>query len=260
MQNPFRPSAGAPPPELIGRAGLLDSGASKGSGAPRLLTIITGARGIGKTVMLGVAQDLARGHGWYVISETATTDLAGRLGESLRRLAEDLSDVSAVGGWQVIRSDLFRRLQEADSGLLITVDEIHAVGREDLAQIGAAFRYLTHSGLPVVLVVAGLPGEVSELLNSEPAEFLRQGDRIVLRNVAVADVESSFRRTFHAGRFEASAGAFRLAAEATDGYPFLIQLIGYFLWQEAEGGGGLTAASLARAIERAHRRNGNTIP
>ncbi|WP_104200393.1 hypothetical protein [Cryobacterium sp. Y29] len=60
MENPFRPSAGATPPEILGRAGLLDEfdyGLRLGSGAPGLLTIFTGARGIGKTVMLGAAHD-----------------------------------------------------------------------------------------------------------------------------------------------------------------------------------------------------------
>ena len=66
MQNPFKPTAGATPPELVGRAGLLDEfeyGLQQGSGAPGLLTIITGSRGIGKTVMLSEAEGIARNHG-----------------------------------------------------------------------------------------------------------------------------------------------------------------------------------------------------
>src|SRR5687768_13773683 len=93
VNNPFRPSAGAAPPEIIGRNGLLDEfdyGLRLGSGAPGLLSIVTGARGMGKTVMLGAAQDLAREHGWAVISETATAGFMGRIGESMRRLIEDL--------------------------------------------------------------------------------------------------------------------------------------------------------------------------
>ncbi|WP_235861564.1 ATP-binding protein [Tersicoccus phoenicis] len=93
MENPFRPSAGATPPEILGRAGLLDEfdyGPRIGSGAPGLLTIFTGARGIGKTVMLGAAHDVAREHGWAVISETATGGFMGRIGESMHQLAEEL--------------------------------------------------------------------------------------------------------------------------------------------------------------------------
>ena len=51
-QNPFRPSPGAKPPQLIGRAGLLNKfvyGLRISSGAPGLLTIFTGARRIGNT-------------------------------------------------------------------------------------------------------------------------------------------------------------------------------------------------------------------
>ena len=65
---------------MIGRAGLLDEfvyGLSIRSGAPGLLTIFTGARGIGKTVMLGEAEDAARARGWVVVSETATRGFLG---------------------------------------------------------------------------------------------------------------------------------------------------------------------------------------
>lgn len=87
VENPFRPTAGAEPPHLIGRVGVLDEfvyGLRIRSGAPGLLTIFTGARGIGKTVMLGEAEDAARSRGWAVISETATRGFLGRIGESIR--------------------------------------------------------------------------------------------------------------------------------------------------------------------------------
>jgi hypothetical protein len=85
LQNPFRPTAGATPPDLVGRGGVLDEfayGLRIGSGAPGLLTIFTGARGIGKTVMLGAAEDLALASGWAVVSETATGRFLGRIGEA----------------------------------------------------------------------------------------------------------------------------------------------------------------------------------
>lgn len=256
MRNPFRPTAGAKPPELIGRAGLLDAfarGLAQGYAAS---TIITGARGVGKTVMLGVAQDLARRRGWEVIAETATAGLAGRIEESIRRLAVSRSDAStpeSLGDTQSI----FGQLQGA--GLVITVDEIHAVDPDDLPRIWAVLDAVGGGGFPVALVVAGLPAEVSELLDKAPAAFLRQAERIVLGNVGVADVERSLVATFAAGGFNAPAGTFRQAAEETAGYPFLVQLVGYFLWREAERG-GLTGTAVARAIDRALQWHARTIP
>lgn len=95
MENPFRPTAGAAPPEIIGRAGVLDEfayGLRIRSGAPGLLSIFTGARGVGKTVMLGAAEDLARMQGWAVVSETATAGFMGRVGNAMRGLADELGD------------------------------------------------------------------------------------------------------------------------------------------------------------------------
>lgn len=43
------------------------------------MTLYTGARGTGKTVMLNEAEDLARKQGWNVISETATPGYVARL-------------------------------------------------------------------------------------------------------------------------------------------------------------------------------------
>ncbi|MCO4263758.1 ATP-binding protein [Pseudarthrobacter sp. MDT3-26] len=253
MRNPFRPTAGARPPDLIGRPGILDAFGNRLAQGSSTSTIITGARGVGKTVMLGAAQDLAGRSGWEVISETATPGVAGRIEESLRRLIAARCGPPEPGLLEDTQT-LFERLRGAGMGLIITIDEIHAVGNGDLPRLAA----FTEDG--AALVVAGLPSEVSGLLNEDPAAFLRQAERIVLHNVDVADVEESFARTFAAGGFDAPAGAVRQAAEATAGYPFLVQLVGYFLWKEVEGGAEMTATAVGRAVEKAQQRYARTIP
>ena len=55
MTNPFKPTAGATPPLLVGRDRVIEEfleSLDDGPGAPGLLELITGARGVGKTVML----------------------------------------------------------------------------------------------------------------------------------------------------------------------------------------------------------------
>lgn len=69
MKNPFKPTAGARPPLLTRRSDIRGDFAESienGPGAPGLLTIFTGPRGIGKTVMLGEIEDEAVKHGWLV--------------------------------------------------------------------------------------------------------------------------------------------------------------------------------------------------
>lgn len=286
MDNPFRPSAGATPPEVIGREGLLDDyeyGLSLRSGAPGLLSIVTGARGIGKTVMLGMAQDLARARGWAVISETATPGFMGRIGESMRRHAEELGDgpeprrrltaatFAGVGvtttlaperqvDWRTLGETLLRLLDEHETGLLITVDEIHAADRAEMAQLAASVQHFIRDDLPIALVFAGLPAAVSDLLNEGVATFLRRADKIDLHTALIKDVEESFEETFSSGGFTIAPELIRKAAAATSGYPFLIQLVGYFLWKEAENAKGkVDDTAVALAIDAANRRHSRTV-
>lgn len=285
MENPFRPTAGATPPDLVGRGGVLDEfayGLRLGSGAPGLLTIFTGARGIGKTVMLGAAEDLALASGWAVVSETATGGFLGRIGEAMRRLTNELGDgptgrrvtaLSVAGfavttqlapeeqvDWRVRGAQLLRLLAQRGTGLVITVDEIHAADRRELAQLAADVQHFIRDGLPIGLIFAGLPAAVSDLLNEGVATFLRRADRIDLHTASIAEVERSFAETFEGAGKTLSPELARSAAEGTGGYPFLIQLVGYYLWQEAESGlGGLDAGAVDRAVAAARRRNERVV-
>lgn len=285
IENPFRPSAGATPPEIVGRAGLLDEfqyGLRLGSGAPGLLTIFTGARGIGKTVMLGAAHDAARQEGWAVIAETATEGFMGRIGEAMRTLTEELGSgpqnrrITAIGAagfsittqlaperqvaWRRLGEELLQLLNDRNTGLIITVDEIHAADRNELAQLAASVQHFIQDRLPIGLVFAGLPAAVSDLLNEGVATFLRRADKIDLHAAGIRDVERSFTSIFAAAGFDIPPHLVQEAAASTGGYPFLIQLVGYFLWREAENNNGaVTAAEADRAVQAAHRRNARTV-
>jgi AAA ATPase domain len=285
VENPFRPTAGATPPDLVGRGGVLDEfayGLRIGSGAPGLLTIFTGARGIGKTVMLGAAEDLALDNGWAVVSETATKGFVGRIGESMRRLENDLGEgptgrrvtaVSVAGfsvttqlapeeqvAWRARGVALLRLLAQRGTGLVITVDEIHAADRTEVSQLAADVQHFIREGLPIGLIFAGLPAAVSDLLNEGVATFLRRADRIDLHAASITEVERSFTETFASAGMTLGEGLARDAAEATGGYPFLIQLVGYHLWQEAEKtSGDLDAGAVARAVTAARRRNERVV-
>lgn len=285
VRNPFRPTAGAEPPQLIGRAGVLDEfvyGLHIRSGAPGLLTIFTGARGIGKTVMLGEAEDAARAMGWAVVSETATQGFLGRIGESMRAFSEEFGDgrpgrritgISAAGfslttelppeqqtGWRQVGEHLLHLLDARETGLAITLDEIHGADRNELAQLAASVQHFIRDGLPIALVFAGLPAAVSDLLNEGVATFLRRADRIDLHAAAIDEVEASYRETFTGLAHLLDPALVRIAAVSTGGYPFLIQLVGYHLWQLAEATDGpLTADAVDLALAAAHRRNTRVV-
>jgi hypothetical protein len=180
MDNPFNPGANAAPPEAIGRAGLLDEfeyGLRLGSGALGLLTFISGAPGTGKTVLLGSARDIARRHGWAVISESATSGFMARVGESMSQLADELSDdphdhlaplTAGLGrhdllsntaqvAWRSLGRELLDLLEGRGRGLVVTLDDIQAADHAELEQLAACVQHFIQERLPVGLVLAGIP-------------------------------------------------------------------------------------------------------
>ena len=64
ISNPFSPGAGAPPPELVGRDPLLEQarillGRVKQKRSEKSL-LLTGLRGVGKTVLLNEIERMAK--------------------------------------------------------------------------------------------------------------------------------------------------------------------------------------------------------
>jgi hypothetical protein len=255
MRNPFKPTAGARPPLLIGRKNSLDGfkeALDDGPGAPGLLTIITGPQGVGKTVLLTAAEDFALRRGWVVVSETATVGLISRLTVTTQL------PPTPEPPWRETVTELVTVLSVHETGLLITIDEIHAVNRQELTELAAVIQHLIREDLPVGLIVAGIPKAVSELLNEDVSTFLRRADRIDLDDVPIPDVEEAFAATFLATGIVITRRQITLAAVATGGYPFLIQLVGYRVWRRAVDG-EISDVSLIEGIVAATRRLGATV-
>ncbi|WP_345149634.1 hypothetical protein [Arthrobacter ginkgonis] len=124
--------------------------------------------------------------------------------------------------------------------------------------MAATVQHLVRDSLPIALVVAGIPKAVSDLLNDDEATFLRRADPIVLADVPVAAVKDSMRETFRGTGVSIGEEQLRAAAEATGGYPFLIQLVGYHVWRLSKES-GVTDETLARGVEAARRRLGSMV-
>lgn len=288
-RNPFTPTFGVSPPLLVGRSDLLDdfsAAIEDGPGAPGRMTLYTGARGTGKTVMLNEVEDLARQQGWRVISETATAGLVHRLvGEQLPMLLTEIDAAGTttmltgfnapmgLGGvtWErrnahqpspALRSQLSAicDLQAANNaGLLLTLDEIHHQVVEELREVATVLQHLVREEREIAFVGAGLPSAVGAVLNDEVLTFLRRADRHSLGPVALSDVATAITEPIeHAGRRISTESAAR-AAEATGGYPFLIQLVGYHVWRQQPRHRDITGTDVEAGIVAARRRLGSLV-
>lgn len=88
------------PPALEGRSNLIDEfleSIEDGPGAPGRLTLYSGPRGIGKTVMLNAVGDsVAERMQWLVIHETATPGFTSRLAKAASNLLDHTSPVDGT--------------------------------------------------------------------------------------------------------------------------------------------------------------------
>lgn len=103
IKNPFSPGAGSPPPELAGRNGILEQAhvllGRVRAKRPEKSLLLTGLRGVGKTVLLNEIERMARNDGYRTIIVEAHEgkSLAVLLVPHLRRLLFELDRLAGAG-------------------------------------------------------------------------------------------------------------------------------------------------------------------
>ncbi|WP_430336249.1 ATP-binding protein [Rhodococcus sp. ACT016] len=286
-RNPFTPSFGVTPPLLVGRGDAIadfDDALDAGPGAFGRAALVTGQRGTGKTVLLNQLEDQARTRGWLVIAETATPGLIERLAtdhlprllaeydpDNVRRRVTGLSAgpvsaTSTVDDQHKPRPTLRSQLEQLtsllarhDTGVLITVDEVHAGHVDELRELFTTYQHAVREGQDVAIVAAGLPASVSDLLSDSVLTFLRRAHRIDLGSVADPDVAAALRVPIESAGRSIDDDALTIATAAVRGYPFLIQLVGDLAWRTNREAATVTAADAAAAAQNAPRRMGQMI-
>lgn len=140
VTNPFSPGAGAPPPELVGRDNILEQArvllARVRAGRAEKSLLLTGLRGVGKTVLLNEIGRLAAGAGYRVLAIEAHENkaLGLLLAPYLRSLLYDLDRMAGAAatvkrGLAVLRSFL--------GGLKVSVNDV-SIGLDIEPERGAA--------------------------------------------------------------------------------------------------------------------------
>ncbi len=303
IRNPYAPGAGQRPPELAGRDEQLAAFdvvlERVARGRPERSLVLTGLRGVGKTVLLNALRSAAVRRGWGTGKLEARPDqslrrpLSSALHQAVRELAHPAQDeVDHVLG--VLRSFAQReagptaKLREqwspgidapavrgrADSGDIeidllelltdvgglaadtgkgigVFIDEMQDLGADDVSALCAACHEISQSGLPVIVVGAGLPHLPAVLSASKSySERLFAYQRIDRLTREAAD------RALAAPAAEEDAEFDEVALEAmyaaTGGYPYFIQAYGKVVWDHAPRS-PITAADVEVAAPEAER-------
>ena len=276
FSNPFRPGAGHAPPYLAGRhvereefVRLLEQSTILDN------LVLTGLRGVGKTVLLDTFKPLALGHGWLWagtdLSESTSVseeNIATRLCTDLspftssvvvateeRRRAGFGAETEAVThtlGYEAL-IDLYRRtpglaldklkailqyawhaLSQAPRvrGIVFAYDEAQnladqpAKDQYPLSLLLDAFQSLQKMGLPLMLVLTGLPTLFPKLV--EARTFSERMFRVVfLQSLNERESEDAIRRPIEdaACPVRLSDDSVRAIIETSGGYPYFLQFI-----------------------------------
>lgn len=117
IKNPFSPGAGSPPPELVGRDPILVQARTllgrTRAGRSEKSILLTGLRGVGKTVLLNEVERIARADDFHVVFFEAHENkpLGPLVAAHIRPLLFELDRVAGAGdkakrGLRVLRSFL----------------------------------------------------------------------------------------------------------------------------------------------------------
>lgn len=254
-QNPFTPSFGKIPAILAGRDGIIQEmeyALGSGGGDPNLCSLFFGPRGVGKTVLLSYLARHAGQFGWISVNVTARP---GMLEDIIERALEATGEYieaapsahvssvgipsllsvswtreeSGLGNWRTRMNRILDELARQDMGLLVTIDEVDP-DLDELVDFSATFQHFIREDRRVALMMAGLPGRVSALLSDKSVSFLRRASQHAVGRIADHDVRVAFAETIREAGKDIDDDALDVLVEASDGFAYMIQLVGYRAW------------------------------
>ncbi|GAB3074947.1 ATP-binding protein [Phycicoccus sp. Root101] len=284
IRNPYAPGAGQRPPELAGRDEQLQAFdivlERIARGRPERSIVLTGLRGVGKTVLLNALRSAAVRAHWGTGKLEARPDqglrrpLSAALHVAVRELGhpqgDDVDHVlgvikafaqrdSAPGAklrekWNPgidapavtgradsgdIEIDLVELLTDVGGlaadvgkGVAIFVDEMQDLTPEDVSAVCAACHEISQSGLPVIVVGAGLPHLPAVLSASKSySERLFRYQRIDRLDRSAADLALVAPAEDEGADF--TPEALEAMYAATAGYPYFVQAYGKVAWDVA---------------------------
>lgn len=197
IRNPFSPGAGSPPPELAGRDGVLEQarvllGRVLAKRAEKSL-LLTGLRGVGKTVLLNEIDHMAQAAGYRSILVEAHEGkaLAVLLAPHLRGLLFDLDRLAGAGnkvrrGLAVLKSFLGAinlKVGEVDIGLDIEPESGTADSGDLEVDLPSLFTAVAEAAQDRGVAVAILIDEIQYFSSAELSALIMAMHRMQQRQL-----------------------------------------------------------------------------
>ena len=277
----FSPSFGNRPKTLVGRSAVIQQFLSclqSPKGSRERAVLLLGQRGSGKTVLLLELADLANKNGYITASPTVNTH--GMLQRIIEKLYDSGKDylsgdrpkitggsIGALGfnagiqfqeqndpplSFSAQLTALCKKINTQSKGVLILVDEVQA-NNSELRHLIIAYQEMVGAGYNISLVLAGLPGAISATLNDHVLTFLNRATKISLSDLPATEIEVYYRHSFNKLQINLSSDDCHAAAEAANGSPYMMQLIGHYITVFANEDGSISSSELTKALENAKK-------
>lgn len=269
--NPFSPAFGVLPSAFVGRDELLHdigSGLLTGPADRSYYSVLMGNRGSGKTVVLTEMQNRAMSDGWIVLSVDAATDgLLERVNQAIYQATQtyeilapldtsssktvtrhkgmayrgfgfgrseaDYTDLDLKRGLRGQMSNLAEIAQANETSILLTVDELQGIDREEGRRLSNDMQHLRREGLPVAFIGAALSEAKATILADKRMSFFKRCEQYDIPDIGVADALVGIGQPVREAQGQIENDALKLAAHQIDGSPYKMQLIGYNAWKVA---------------------------
>jgi hypothetical protein len=258
LDNIFSPTFGNRPQTIVGREDTIrdfEKGLEGRPGHPNRASFFIGQRGMGKTALLLELADRAKDKGFVVVRSADSAKMleeiiegiqiagtrfvktkdkplkglsAGALGFSIGLTFSD--EVQRNYGFRTKLTLLIQELAKHNKGVLFIIDEIQS-NSPQMRELALSYQYLVGEGADVAFAMAGLPGSISAVLNDRILTFLNRAHKAVLRELSINDIVSYYCREFSKQDIAWTPSLVDSAATATMGYPYLLQLVGYHIFE-----------------------------
>ena len=148
-------------------------------------------------------------------------------------------------GFRSKMSLLCDRLAEKGKGVLILIDEVCSSAA--MREVASAYQELVGDGKNIAIAMAGLPHAVSSILNDKVLTFLNRATKIEIGLISTNLIQAYYDQVFRSIGIQASDDILHKAATTTRGFPYLMQLVGYYLIRYTPENGEIDESIMGKA-------------
>ncbi len=244
--SPFNISFGEKPNNLIERNDEFSQITSvfNSDNPETKIIILTGARGVGKTVLLSsIKKYYDDNKSWISIDVNPNLDILEQIASKIYEFGKvkklflksefnisfsgigfSIKGEEPVSSIQVLLDKMFKYLKSKNIKVLVTIDDI--VSNEDVKIFAHAYQSFIREGYLIYFLATGLYENIEKLSNEKNLTFLSRAPKIYLSKLNLKAITYSYMNIFNISEDD----AIRIAKQ-TNGYAYGYQLLGSILYK-----------------------------